>query len=187
VTPSYASRSSMNRHHRAAATSDGLGGDGAANKIDSTRPETGPEQHGRIYRQLQRYLGVGTGLLREVAEDTEIGGQPVAAGDFVVVAIQSANRDPELAADADTFDMGRHPVAHLGFGHGPHQCVGQQLAWLELTTVLAALPGRIPTLRLAIPFAEIDFKTDTVIRGPSTLPVTWETVLAAPWQAGGSR
>jgi cytochrome P450 len=130
--------------------------------------------------EMVRYLGVGTGLLREVSRDTEIGGQPVAAGDYVVLAIQSANRDPELAADADRLDLGRKAPAHVGFGHGPHQCVGQQLARLELTTVLGTVPGRIPTLRLAVPLAEVEFKADTVVRGPSALPVTWDAVLPAP-------
>ena len=127
--------------------------------------------------EMVRYLGVGIGLLREVAHDTTIGGQPVSAGDFVVLAIQSANRDPALVADPDRLDIGRKPPAHLGFGHGPHQCVGQQLARLELTTVLGSLPARVPTLRLAVPMSEVEFKADTVVLGPKTLPVAWDAVL----------
>ncbi|WP_433061450.1 cytochrome P450 [Dactylosporangium sp. CS-033363] len=135
--------------------------------------------------ELVRYLGVGGGLMREVLEDTEIAGQPLAAGDFVVVAIQSANRDSALYADGDRLDIGRNPGAHVGFGHGPHQCVGQQLARLELTTVLATLPRRIPSLRLAVPFDDIRFKTETAVLGPQTVPVTWDAVLPAPPPAEG--
>jgi cytochrome P450 len=129
--------------------------------------------------ELVRYLGVGGGLTREVTRDTEIAGQPIKAGDYVVVAIQSANRDGDLYADGDRLDIGRASGPHLGFGHGPHQCAGQQLARLELTTVLSTLPGRIPSLRLAVPFDEIRFKVDTAVLGPVTVPVTWEEILAA--------
>ncbi|WP_433607194.1 cytochrome P450 [Dactylosporangium sp. CA-139114] len=129
--------------------------------------------------ELVRYLGVGTGLMREVLEDCVIGGQPMRAGDLVVLAIQSANRDTALHADADRFDVGRGPGPHVGFGHGPHQCVGQQLARLELTAVLAALPRRIPSLRLAVPIGDIRFKTRTAVGGPVAVPVLWDEVLPA--------
>jgi cytochrome P450 len=129
--------------------------------------------------ELVRYLGVGAGLLREVTRDTQIAGQPLKAGDYVVLAVQSANRDSALYPDADRLDVGRASGAHVGFGHGPHQCVGQQLARLELTTVLGLLPQRIPTLRLAVPFDEITFKVDTSVFGPAVLPVTWDKIVAA--------
>jgi cytochrome P450 len=127
--------------------------------------------------ELVRYLGVGSGLLREVTQDTVIAGQPVKAGDYVVVAVQSANRDTALYPDGDRLDVGRTSGAHLGFGHGPHQCVGQQLARLELSTVLATLPQRIPSLRLAVPFDEIRFKVDTSVGGPVAVPMTWDEVV----------
>lgn len=151
------------------------------------RLRTDPGLAASAAEEMVRYLGVGTGLLREVAEDTEIAGQPVSAGDFVVLAIQSANRDPALVADADRLDVGRRAPAHVGFGHGPHQCVGQQLARLELTTALATLPGRIPTLRLAVPLSEVEFKADAVILGPSALPVAWDAVLPEPRRAEPGR
>jgi cytochrome P450 len=127
--------------------------------------------------ELVRYLGVGTGVMRRAVVDTEIGGQRIAAGDYVVLAIQSANRDPALHADADRLDVGRRPGPHVGFGHGPHQCVGQQLARVELTEVLRALAERIPSLRLAVPVGELDFKLDNVVRGPVALPVVWDSIL----------
>jgi cytochrome P450 len=129
--------------------------------------------------EMVRYLGVGAGLLREVTRDTDIAGQPVKAGDYVVVAVQSANRDSALYPDGDRLDIGRPSGAHLGFGHGPHQCVGQQLARLELTTVLATVPQRIPSLRLAVPFDEIRFKVDTSVLGPVAVPVAWDKVVPA--------
>jgi cytochrome P450 len=143
------------------------------------RLRAGPSLAATATEELVRYLGVGTGLLREVTRDTAIAGQPVKAGDYVVVAVQSANRDSALYPDADRLDVGRASGAHLGFGHGPHQCVGQQLARLELSTVLATVPRRIPSLRLAVPFDEIRFKVDTSVRGPVAVPVTWDKVVPA--------
>jgi cytochrome P450 len=123
--------------------------------------------------ELVRYLGVGTGLLRRATEDTRLGEQEIRAGDYVVVAIQSGNRDAALYPDAEVFDIARKPGPHLGFGHGAHACVGQQVARMELTTVLAALATRVPGLRLAVPVEEIEWKRDTVVRGPVELPVAW--------------
>jgi cytochrome P450 len=143
-------------------------------ELDRLRED--PSLAGAAAEELVRYLGVGAGLLREVTEDTEIAGQAVKAGDYVVVAVQSANRDTELHPDGDRLDIGRATGPHLGFGHGPHQCVGQQLARLELTTVLATVPRRIPSLRLAVPFDDIRFKTETSVYGPQMLPVTWEKI-----------
>jgi cytochrome P450 len=123
--------------------------------------------------ELVRYLGVGTGLLRQATTDTSLGGQEIKAGDYVVVSIQSGNRDAALHPDGDVLDIGRKPGPHLGFGHGAHACVGQQVARLELTTVLAALATRVPSLRLAVGVEEIEWKRDTVVRGPAELPVAW--------------
>jgi cytochrome P450 len=123
--------------------------------------------------ELVRYLGVGTGLLRQATEDTRLGEQEIRAGDYVVVAIQSGNRDAALYPDADVLDIARKPGPHIGFGHGAHACVGQQVARMELNTVLAALATRVPALRLAVPVEEIEWKRDSVVRGPVELPVTW--------------
>jgi cytochrome P450 len=93
--------------------------------------------------------------------------------------VQSANRDPVLRESIDELDLALPPVGHLGFGHGPHHCVGQQLARLEITTVLRTLPQRIPSLRLAVPLPEVQFRTDELVRGPAVLPVTWDEILPA--------
>ncbi len=129
--------------------------------------------------EIVRLLGVGTGLLRVAKVDTEIGGTPVAAGEYVVVAIQAANHDPAQFTDPERLDVTRHHNAHIGFGHGPHQCVGQQIARLEVSTVLATLPRRVPSLRLAVPLEDVEFKKETTVYGPVALPVTWDEVLPA--------
>jgi cytochrome P450 len=127
--------------------------------------------------ELVRYLGVGIGLLRQATEDTTVEGVRIAAGDYVVVAVQSANRDTALYPDGDVLDVAREPGAHIGFGHGAHTCVGQQIARMELITVLRGLATRVPSLELARPLPEIEFRTDSVVRGPVELPVVWDEVL----------
>lgn len=124
--------------------------------------------------EILRLLSNGAGLMRVATVDTEIAGTAIKAGDFVVAAVQAANHDPEQFAEPDQLAVTRPRGAHLGFGYGPHQCPGQHIARLELATVLATLPRRIPSLRLAIPFDEIEFKKETVVFGPVKLPVTWD-------------
>ena len=69
--------------------------------------------------------------------------------------------------------MHRKPVPHLAFGFGPHQCLGQQLARIELKAALPALLRRFPTLQLAQPFEQIDFRVLSPVYGLKSLPLTW--------------
>ncbi|WP_240771826.1 cytochrome P450 [Nocardia sp. CS682] len=119
---------------------------------------------------------MGTGLLRIAETDTEIAGTPIAAGDYIVVSVQGANHDPAQFPDPDRFDLRRDTREHLGFGFGPHRCVGQQLARLELTVVFNTLARRIPSLRLAVPLEEVTFKTGTPNTSPAHLPVAWDEI-----------
>ncbi|MFG3505199.1 cytochrome P450 [Streptomyces sp. NPDC047821] len=84
-------------------------------------------------------------------EDVELGGRPLRAGDALLLCFAAANRDPRLGPDR--FDTGRdgERARHLGFGHGPHFCVGAPLARLQLRVALRALFERFPRLRLAGP------------------------------------
>ena len=132
-----------------------------------------PDLAGPATEELVRYLGVGIGLMRQATEDTTLGDQSIRAGDYVVVAVQSGNRDAALYPDGDVLDVARKPGPHLGFGHGAHACVGQQIARMELNAVLRALPSRVPELRVAIPLDEVEWKRDSVVRGPAELPVEW--------------
>jgi cytochrome P450 len=138
-----------------------------------------PDRAPAAAEELVRLLGVGAGLMRLVTVDTQIAGVPIAAGEYVVVSIQGANHDPAHFDKPEQLDVTRDASTHVGFGYGPHQCAGQQIARLELTTALATLPRRIPSLRLAVPFGQVDFKADTTVFGPRALPVTWDEVLPA--------
>ncbi|MGI5229900.1 cytochrome P450 [Actinoallomurus sp. CA-142502] len=126
--------------------------------------------------ELMRYvpLGGGAGSARYALEDVELGGVTVRAGEPVVVALQSANRDESIYADPDTLDLHRREASHVGFGHGPHHCLGAQLARMELQVALGALVQRLPGLRFAGTEQDIVWKTGTATRGPARLPITWD-------------
>ncbi|RDI30995.1 cytochrome P450 [Lentzea flaviverrucosa] len=81
---------------------------------------------------------------RTCVQDTSLSGQRIRAGDKVVVWFSSANRDERVFTEPDRFDVGRREADHLSFGHGPHFCLGAQLARTQMRAVFDAvldLPG----------------------------------------------
>lgn len=123
--------------------------------------------------ELLRYLSVVDMLLRYATEDIELGGETIDAGSTVVVSLLAANRDPLRFDDPDTLDVRRNARGHLTFGHGVHQCLGQQLARVEMRAGFAGLLRRFPDLALAVPAADVPLRTDMTIYGVHELPVTW--------------
>ena len=85
--------------------------------------------------------------------------------------MQAANRDTALHPGRRP--ARRHPQAPGAPGLRSHACVGRQIARIELTTVLRALPRRVPGVRIAVPFDEVVWKKGTMVRGPAELPVAW--------------
>jgi cytochrome P450 len=92
----------------------------------------------------------------------------VRAGQKVAALLGAANRDPAVFAAPDTFDTGRTPNPHLGFGAGIHFCLGAPLARVEVQAVVVALRSRLPDLVLA---AEPERRPEFVIRGLTALSV----------------
>ncbi|MCG5214280.1 cytochrome P450 [Streptosporangium sp. KLBMP 9127] len=124
--------------------------------------------------ELLRYLSIIPFTVRTALEDLELYGEQIKAGETVTVSVPAANRDPARFADPDTLDLLRSTAGHVAFGHGVHQCLGQQLARVELQVVLPALVTRFPALRLAVPAEDIAMRSDMIIYGVHSLPVTWE-------------
>lgn len=86
---------------------------------------------------------------RMCAKDTELGGVKIPAGSVIDLVQGAANRDPAKFADPHRFDIHRsRSVRHFGFAGGPHICIGQHLARIEMTRALNALLDRLPNLRL---------------------------------------
>lgn len=94
-----------------------------------------------------RWANPSAGLYRLVTEDAEIAGTPLPAGSMVYLCIAAAHYDSAAHWDPELFDLNRH-AAHLGFGLGPHYCVGAPLAKIEVCEALAALLEMFPNLRL---------------------------------------
>nr|WP_079042718.1 cytochrome P450 [Streptomyces albus] len=135
-----------------------------------------PALAGQAVEELLRYLSVADPLVRAALEDIEIEGRLIRAGETVTVSVQAANRDPRRFARPDGLDLRREAVGHLAFGHGAHQCLGQQLARVEMTVAFPALLARFPTLRLAVPAHEVRMRERSNIYGVLSLPVTWDEV-----------
>ncbi|GHH88440.1 cytochrome P450 [Streptomyces sulfonofaciens] len=123
--------------------------------------------------EFLRYLSVAPFIVRVALKDTEVGGARIAAGESVTISLTAANRDPERFADPDTFEVEGPDSTSLAFGHGLHQCIGQNLARTELRIGLPALLRRFPALRLAAPREEIRTRDAMHVYGVHRLPVTW--------------
>ncbi|GHG67012.1 cytochrome P450 [Streptomyces griseocarneus] len=134
-----------------------------------------PSLADQAVEELLRYLSIAHTGVRTALEDVEVDGRLVRAGESVTVSIQAANRDPARFAEPDTLDLRRGATGHLAFGHGVHQCLGQQLARVEMRVALPALFTRFPTLRLAVPPGEVPLRApDASLYGVRRLPVTWD-------------
>lgn len=134
-----------------------------------------PGLSAKVGEELLRYLTIAdpVTLARVAATDLQIGDQHIRAGEAIVVASMIANRDDAAFENPDRFDIHRSARQHLAFGYGVHQCLGQNLARLELEVIFGTVYQRIPTLSLAVPVEELEFRPGTTIQGVDHLPVTW--------------
>jgi len=114
-----------------------------------------------------------TAIRRFPLEDIKVGDRIVPAGETVLLAIGSANRDSQYIANPDTIDLNRASNGHLGFGHGPHYCLGAPLARMEVRTALWAAVHRLPNLELAVPEQDLPWKPDHRQHALTALPVTF--------------
>ncbi len=127
-----------------------------------------------VVEELLRYLSVPNGMLRVAVEDIEVADHTIRAGEGVVFVTSLINRDGSVFTRPDTLDGERSARHHLAFGFGVHQCLGQNLARLELEVALRGLFERFPDLRLAVPAEEIRSKPAiATVEGLLELPVAW--------------
>ncbi|WP_433440796.1 cytochrome P450 [Nonomuraea sp. CA-141351] len=114
------------------------------------------------------------GFPRVATEDSEFSGTAVPTGSTVIPCRPAANRDPRKFDDPERFDPRRDNAnQHLSFGAGPHYCLGQPLARLELQVVLGTLIRRLPTLRLRDSADELRLRTGLLSGGLQDVWVTW--------------
>jgi cytochrome P450 len=110
---------------------------------------------------------------RVAARDVYLRGVLIRAGDGVILCGPAANRDGREFPDPDRLDINRQSRRHVSFGYGPHQCIGQNLARMELRITYETLFRRIPGLRLAVDSSELRFKLLSNFNGLYEMPVTW--------------
>jgi len=123
--------------------------------------------------ELMRYLSIVHAQVDRIAtEDFVLGGQQIRAGDRLLMNLPAGNWDPEFVDSPDTLDVARNARGHLAFGYGTHQCIGANLARVEMQVAFATLARRLPELQLAVPPDELRFK-EADIYGMKELPVTW--------------
>ena len=104
-----------------------------------------------LVEEVIRWVTPLNNMFRRVLTDDHIGAQPVRAGDRVLLAYPSANRDEDVFDEPFRFDIRRDPNPHLAFGQGTHFCVGANLARLELRLLFASLTQRWKNLRMVTP------------------------------------
>lgn len=130
-----------------------------------------PELVKSAVEEVIRFDSSITLIMRVATTDLTIGGKEINAGQLVFLALAAANRDPAVFADPDQFDVTRGANKHIGFGVGPHQCLGMNLARIELELALRALVARFPRLRLdpeRLPVRKVE---SLIFRGFARLPV----------------
>lgn len=124
--------------------------------------------------EMLRWVTPIKNMARTVMVDTELHGQPLKAGDDVMMFYPSANRDEAHFDDPFTFDIDRQPNHHLAFGFGTHFCLGSSLARIELRQMFSTVLDRLPDIELAVD-RPLHYRASNFISGPEEMPVRFTT------------
>jgi cholest-4-en-3-one 26-monooxygenase len=135
---------------------------------DIMRDEPGALQTG--VEEMLRWVSPIKNMSRTVVEDVELRGEKLRAGDQLILVYPSANRDNDEFPDPFSFDVRRDPNHHIAFGFGPHYCLGQALARLELNVMFDVLFQRLPDLEPAGD-GPLPYRASNFIVGPEAMPV----------------
>ncbi|MHB8527888.1 MAG: cytochrome P450 [Caulobacteraceae bacterium] len=109
-------------------------------------------------------------FMRSAAADTSLRGQAIAEGDWLMLCYPSGNRDEEVFEAPYEFRVDRNPNRHLAFGYGPHLCLGQHLAKLEMRILWEELLPRLRSVELA---GEAKLSEANFVNGPKALPIRY--------------
>jgi cytochrome P450 len=123
--------------------------------------------------ELLRWTSPVIYMRRTARHDVELAGQQIADGDKVVMYFGSANRDPEKFAAPDVLDLARPENEHIAFGTGPHGCLGQHIARIEIDAMLKEVLSRMGGFEVA---GEVEWLPSNFISGPKAMPLRFQTL-----------
>jgi cytochrome P450 len=129
-----------------------------------------PNRLASAREELLRWCSPVIYMRRRVRRDLEIAGKKLKEGDKAVMYFASANRDAAKFDHADTLDLARKPNEHIAFGTGPHGCLGQHIARIEIDAMLVEVLTRMKDFALA---GEPKWLPSNFISGPQVMPVTF--------------
>lgn len=115
-------------------------------------------------------------MRRQATCDTEVGGQKIRAGDFLLLFYASANRDEAVFEDPFRFRVDRDPNPHVGFGYGEHFCLGSHLARRSQRALFAELARRLEHIELT---GEPEWIQASFVVGPKRLPIRYRIAKSA--------
>ena len=128
-----------------------------------------PARVSAVVEETLRYDPPVQLMARIAADDMTIGGTTVPKGDVMMLLLAAAHHDPTAIDRPGEFDPDRETIRHLGFGKGPHFCLGAPLARLEAAVALSAITASLPNARMD---GEPRYKPNLTLRGMASLPVT---------------
>jgi cytochrome P450 len=126
---------------------------------------------GSAVEEVLRYAPPLHYFRRTLSADTEVRGQPIRAGEKIAMIYTSTNRDEDVFASPDTFDIRRHPNPHLAFGIGEHFCAGAHVARLELEMAFKYLLPRIESIEVSGPIERL---RSSLVGGVKHLPIRYK-------------
>lgn len=143
----------------------------ARNRVLFERYRDGTADTAGLIEEAIRWTTPVQHFMRSATEDTEVGGQRIAKGDWIMLCYPSGNRDEVVFDDPFTFNPDRTPNNQIAFGFGAHVCLGQHLARMEMRILMEELLPRLTSLELAGEPARVE---STFVGGLKRLPIRFE-------------
>ena len=140
-------------------------------QLDKLRAD--PELASGAVEEFLRYNSAAFQLVRRAREQIELDDHVIQEGEIVVGFLHAANRDPARFSDAERFEITRKDNYHVGFGYGPHICIGAPVARLETQIAINTVLRRLPEIALAS--TSLEWGCNSIIRGLRALPVTFRS------------
>lgn len=141
------------------------------NPAEMARLRQNPELLPSAVEEMLRWVSPVRNFFRTAAVDAEVRGRAIKAGESLLMCYQSGNRDEEVFEDPFRFDIGRSPNRHMAFGYGPHVCLGQFLAKMEIRVLFEELLSRTRDIELA---GEPAWLNSNFVTGPKRLPIRYQ-------------